>query len=443
VVRAQVGVLIAFRATGASVTWYRRGMGRGLLRPALVLVLVGGFAASGTVQAMAGSPSVRALAAGSPDAATAGQSKALGIPDAAVANGQVASVSCPSRDSCTAVGSYPTATGGGGMFASVWNGTRWATRPVPNPRGAVFTDLSAVSCPTRDACTAVGDYRTKSGVRLLAEVWNGTRWSFQPISNPPGSEKSVLQAVSCPTRTICTAIGTDLTMTGGFAMFAERWNGTQWTRQPVPSPSGTTAPELHAVSCPTRTACTAVGEYSGASGPVMLAEAWNGTRWRRQPIPIPPGATASSLVSVSCPSRSACTAVGMDNTKSGSTTTLVQAWNGKRWNRQPSPNQPGTTDSFLLAVSCPSRTACMAVGAHATASHSIAPLAVSWNGTRWVRRSTPNLSGTSGGELNQLACPSRKACIAVGLYFDKSTGIGATLAEAWNGRRWVRQLTHP
>ena len=116
-------------------------MGRGLSRPVLVLVLVCGFAAAGTAQAMAGTPSVHVPAAGSPDAATAGQSKASGIPVGAIANGQVTSLSCPSRDSCTAVGFYQTATGGGGMFASVWNGTRWTARPVPNPRGALFTDF--------------------------------------------------------------------------------------------------------------------------------------------------------------------------------------------------------------------------------------------------------------------------------------------------------------
>jgi hypothetical protein len=50
------------------------------------------------------------------------------------------------------------------------------------------------------------------------------------------------------------------------------------------------------VSCPSSTACEAVGSYDNSSGNlVTLAESWNGTDWTVQSTPDPTGATDNSL----------------------------------------------------------------------------------------------------------------------------------------------------
>ncbi len=56
----------------------------------------------------------------------------------------------------------------------------------------------------------------------------------------------------------CTSVGrfADLTL-------AERWDGTHWTIQPTPDPS-TTESILYSVSCPSASACVAVGGVADA-----------------------------------------------------------------------------------------------------------------------------------------------------------------------------------
>ena len=167
--------------------------------------------------------------------------------------------------------------------------TGWVIQPTPNPTGAADSRLAGVSCPSASACTAVGEYSVLSGnppveKRLtLAERWNGTRWVIQPTPNPTGAEASSLSAVSCTSASACTAVGT--TVSGALA---ERWNGTAWKIQSVPNRAGGTSVELAGVKCTSATACTAVGQYVNGSGvEVTLAERWNGTSWKVQSTPNP------------------------------------------------------------------------------------------------------------------------------------------------------------
>jgi hypothetical protein len=58
---------------------------------------------------------------------------------------------------------------------------------------------------------------------------------------------------------------------------AERWYGTNWSIQPAPNPVAATSVFLLAVSCASKTACTAVGTYQAkATDPLTFAVRWNG-----------------------------------------------------------------------------------------------------------------------------------------------------------------------
>ena len=87
---------------------------------------------------------------------------------------------------------------------------------------------------------------------------------------------------------------------------AERWDGTTWSLQPVPDPAGATDTILEAVSCPSGTACTAVG----VSDAHAVAEAWDGAAWALEPVPIPAKAQGTELSGVACTAAATCTAVG-------------------------------------------------------------------------------------------------------------------------------------
>ena len=85
--------------------------------------------------------------------------------------------------------------------------------PQPDRRAVEPSVLQGVSCTSATACTAVGDYVNRDGTQVtLAERWNGTSWTIQSTPNPTGAQyagwTATLQGVSCTSATACTAVGT-------------------------------------------------------------------------------------------------------------------------------------------------------------------------------------------------------------------------------------------
>jgi hypothetical protein len=105
---------------------------------------------------------------------------------------------------------------------------------------------------------------------VLAELWNGTTWSIQPTPNPSGRHwpNPELSGVSCPSATECLAVGSYLDSKSVLQTLVERWNGTTWGIerrhvgvQDTPNPRGNGDSAFFGVSCPTSLDCTAVGGY--------------------------------------------------------------------------------------------------------------------------------------------------------------------------------------
>ena len=348
-------------------------------------------------------------------------------------------VSCTSGTACTAVGlwGYSNTVDPGVTLAEVWSGTSWSIQTTPNPSGIAFSPaLNSVSCASATACTATGSAFVRGSLITLAERWNGTAWSIQPTPNPDPFTASTLASVSCPTSTDCVAVGnwSYENMRGPTVTLAEAWNGVAWSILPTPNPTGARGSFLRGVSCTSATACVAAGEYqSGPRNSLTLVEAWNGTAWSVQPTPNPTGATGSFLRGVTCTSATACTAVGYYQDGSGKSLPLAEAWNGTSWSIQPTPNPTPIHAAVLESVSCSAATTCTAVG-----SNDLATLAESWNGTAWSVQPTPS-PATSNNALLNVSCPSPTACTAVG--FDVVHSQDVALAEAWNGTTWSVQAT--
>ena len=353
-------------------------------------------------------------------------------------NGQLFSVSCMSGGGCEAVGSF-TRANVGVVLAERWNGSRWSIQNIPTPRGASSGALSGVSCASRRVCVAVGSYTDGTGRRVtLAERWNGSRWSLQRTPNRAGSAGSGLSGVSCPSPSVCAAVGS-----GPGGVLVERLSRSAWSIQRTPRTKATKGGGLSGVSCVSRRACTAVGSTPRGA----LVERWNGSRWSVQPTPRLGGAVLSG---VSCPSGRVCIAVG-----SHRGATLAERWNGSAWavRQTPTPSDVtfGNSDASLSAVSCPSATACFAVGSDLPASDNgtiprVIPLAERWNGSRWSIQATPGPSqqGCSNfclTQLNGVSCRSGRTCTAVGSYTVITSGAAATFGEGWNGSRWSIRTT--
>jgi hypothetical protein len=227
-----------------------------------------------------------------------------------VTDNRLLGVSCAATSACAAVGSYQS---GDQTFplAERWNGNRWTLQSVPTPSGAFTSSLTAVSCPSTDTCIAVGTSNDGHGADLpLAAQWNGHAWSIQFVASPT-SQGGKLAGVSCTSATACTAVGQFVDAAGAQTFgLAERWNGSAWSIQASSPPSGATNAFLSAISCPATTACVAVGHFfTSTNMQVTLAQGWDGSAWTVQSTPNP-GSVADGLSGVACPATTSCVAVG-------------------------------------------------------------------------------------------------------------------------------------
>jgi hypothetical protein len=256
-------------------------------------------------------------------------------------------------------------------------------------------------------------------------------WTLETVPLPSGVTAPTLTGVSCPSATACIAVGYGQKSTGtGIGSFAEDWNGTSWTAKTV---ADAQTVGLNSVSCSSAKACTAVGSLSlGTQGSAPLAERWNGTSWTAHRLPVPPGTTTGVLASVSCPTATTCVAVGFQRVF----TPLAETWNGTKWSAVVPPI-PSSAQDDLTAVSCLSATSCIAVGVEDAPYGP--PYSDSWNGRSWKLQPVPLPAHGTLGQLDGVSCGA-SACQAVG-YYVSSGGNQYALADRWNGTGWTAETT--
>jgi hypothetical protein len=385
---------------------------------------------------------------------TSWAAQTLPSPDGALQTDLVG-VSCPSQTACLAIGSalYTRGTGTNLTVAEQWNGDQWAIARSSNPSGATAYALTGVSCGSARECMAVGYYFDAIGTRLaLAEAWDGSAWTVQSTARLSNAADAAFGSISCTSRRDCVAVGTVTDNTGFVSPLAEHWNGSTWSVQPSAADSNSAGSFLTSVSCTTRTTCTAAGGYVDNAGAVKtLVERWNGTIWEIQSTPSPSGAIYVAFSGVDCPSERSCTAVGLLVDSNFNFLTFAEHWNATSWEVQSTPNPTGTdgpNGTLEGGVSCPAPDACTAVGqwTPSPAPHPGVTLAEHWNGTAWVVQATPNppavdgVNGTHNAPFAGVACPTTTDCTAVGNYDSgNANGDFVPLAEDWNGTRWSVQ----
>lgn len=354
------------------------------------------------------------------------------------------SVACPTPTSCFAVGTAGSLLDeSNNTLVEHWDGTGWSVVPSPTPSGTnVHAALSSISCPSPSSCTAVGSYDLRSLSdpnaavgKSLIEHWNGTSWALVASPTPPNANFWSLSSVSCAAVTSCNAVGSYGTPVGPVHhhLLAEHWNGARWSVVAMPSPSGAV---LNGVSCSSVTGCFAVGGRNNAkSSGLAMAERWNGKSWSIVPTPVPKSGTFFQLNSVWCRADADCTAVGFSSATSfvsASQRVLVEHWNGKKWlvEASPSPVSPNGLGMALNAVSCSSAASCTAVGNYDGTYPNwfeAKPLIEEWNGAAWSIVPSPIATGATSTFLNGVTCPSPATCTAVGGWFS-ADGL-FTLAE--------------
>ena len=218
-------------------------------------------------------------------------------------------------------------------------------------------------------------------------------------------------------RAVGVAVGLGLAAAGLFFGPLEAAAST-WSI--VSSPNvGTDNNYLDGVACVSSSFCTAVGWYGNGSGTSQtLIEAWNGSNWSI--VSSPNGGPGNNLLSgVSCLSSKSCTAVGYESDR-----TLIESLNGVRWSIVPSPSS--APPNILYGVSCisfKSLKSCTAVGGHAGGQ----TLIESKKANKWSIVSSPSTGSDS--TLIGVACLSSGSCTTVGYYVNNS-GVAQTLIES-------------
>ncbi|HEV2888553.1 MAG TPA: hypothetical protein VGX49_16705, partial [Jatrophihabitans sp.] len=256
-----------------------------------------------------------------------------------------------------------------GYYFGVPNPLHYTAGQEINPRHGPLADIS---CPTATFCMVV----QRSG---FAERWNGTAWS-RPVR---AGQARTLASVSCTSASFCVAIGND---SSGLTDL-ETYNGASWTHASnLPVNSSTDK----RVSCASTTFCVA---NSGAN-----YATFNGSSWSTRTAT---GQQLFSLNSLSCPSATFC--MGTDLGGNAGT------FDGTSWSARASVT--GTVTPW--SVSCVSASFCAAVGRTE---------AVTFNGTSW---SAPSTIDTN--RLLSVSCASATNCRA-------SDSSGSVLS--FDGTHW-------
>lgn len=270
----------------------------------------------------------------------------------------------------------------------------WEEEAAPGAGG-----FSGVSCPTVSTCVAVGDVLSSSSTAAvpLVETWRSGQWASAQTSG--AVEGGSLASVSCPSATACVAVG----QSGGWPYSLVLRSGS-WVAVHVPRPRHGTQGELSGVSCAKEKSCVAVGTWlddatfrSGA-----VAYVFNGSSWTSAGLPgLPSGASLSAVACASGLANNQCTAVGSAIVGHVPAPLVVQR-TGRKWAVEKVPKGPSGTPTSLGSVSCPTASACMAVGGGEVGSQPH-PLVLLEKSGHWSKLAVPARAGI--GVTMSASCP--------------------------------------
>lgn len=171
-----------------------------------------------------------------------------------------------------------------------------------------------------------------------------------------------------------------------------------------------------------------------------LAERWDGPAWTVQDSPNPgiEGPNGATLAAIACGGPRRCTAVGgLAKPFDNGGLALALRWDGRSWSDSAGPADPHLVSAALRGVDCPRAAECVAVGQSVTAGvGEDAALAVVWSPMGWRPSPVAGPAGAVVSDLEAVACPSPRSCVAVGGYYADVAGRDHPFAETWDRRRW-------
>jgi hypothetical protein len=268
--------------------------------------------------------------------------------------------------------------------------------------------------------------------------------TFTVVPSPsPSSAGTWLEDVSALSATDAWAVGSMEDLSVQFKTVIQRWNGSTWSTVTSPNPGmscGSNAGnQLHGVAALSKTDAWAVGSFFNCSLYKTLAAHWDGTRWTRVATPNPGTNNYNELFSVSGTSSSDVWAVGYFYANGEAPQPLALHWNGSKWLHVPAPSKNGISAFNDVVAIAPNDA--WAVGYYYDpAEQTYEALIEHWNGTAWSIVPNPVIPNESS-TLFGVAASSASNVWAVG-YQKTYPDPSLTLALRWNGASWAR-VTSP
>ncbi len=298
-----------------------------------------------------------------------------------------------------------------------WNGSQWSVIQSPNVQ-SVNNELRGVAAVTSNDVWAVGETSSSNGQgQTLIEHWDGSKWSI--VSSPSTGIDDVLTGVTVISANDIWAVGSYYTNQAQLLTLILHWDGSQWSIVPSPN-NGSYFNLLNGVTAISASDIWAAGFYDQRpnSKDQTLLEHWDGSQWS-----IVPGANHGSnyndLNGVTAVSSTQVWAVGYyyQCDSCGAVQTLIERWNGKKWQIVSSPNA-GSND-FLHGVTAVSGNDIWAAGFYVNSSGLDQTLIEQWNGSLWSVIPSPN-SPSGHNDLFAIAASSASDIWSVGYFLPKT-----------------------
>ncbi len=322
-----------------------------------------------------------------------------------------------------AVGSgFDDAAGHTTTLTEHWNGSAWNVLPSPNS-GTSGSTLSGVVVTAKNNGFAVGtSYDQTGNTHTLVEQWNGSTWNILP--SPNRATNNTLIGVTAMTQNNIWAVGSYFSSSLNHAQpLIEHWNGAKWgiINSPTINNTDATLLDVHAVSANDIWAVGYTGPNVAFTTHSALIEHWDGQKWSI--ITHPASQLNGNLTALSATSANNIWAVGqyLPSGNNATTQTLAEHWNGTQWTVVPGADVAGFND-FLTDISAIAANDIWAVGASQSKNYqSSQTLIEHWNGTKWNIVTSPNPDSSNNFLLTISHVPGSTSLWAAG-----NTGAGSS-----------------
>jgi hypothetical protein len=288
---------------------------------------------------------------------------------------------------------------------SAFFATTWASALTQD--FAPMTTFNAVACASASQCIGVGNVasRVNSGAAASLNSASGALSAGQSLQLIRSS--GFLNGVSCPSASLCLAVGENRNETRGIAVPLNPDTAMVRSGQELHAISGIV---MSGVACASKKQCLAVGHDSSGSGVVVALSPATGAILSAQRVQTIPGTGGVGLEGVACPLANLCVGVGENSGRSAGVAVALNPATGAIRRGQSVHNV--THKGILLDLSCPSTTVCLAVGWGASQPSVAVPINPR-TGARSTGQSDRSISARAA-TLTAVSCPSLSLCLAVG-----------------------------